>query len=204
MNKHIDELKTRYVEGIYKTKALLIRDTPFNLQSGKKSHIYLNHRNFIAQHHYLMLITKIYAELAQSISGDFILGAVDSIASPIIVGALSHQLKKDYVVLKRTPLTHGTEEYIYGTLSKPVLLIDDMTSTGDSLIDAAEKIRRHDGVTSHAIISAYREKQAIANLNANQINVKYIASFDEILTRLFPMLTETERAIVQSKPLIFS
>jgi orotate phosphoribosyltransferase len=204
MNTHLEELKSRYVEGIYQTKALLIRETPFTLQSGKKSHIYLNHRNFLSQHNYLALVTQIYTELAKQIKGEFMLGAVDSITSPIIVGALSYQLKMDYVVLKRTPLTHGTQEYIYGKLAKPVLLIDDMTSTGESLIDAAEKIRQQGGVVTHAIISAYREMSAIHHLKAQQIEPISIASFAEIIERLLPGLTDKERAIVQSHPLIFN
>lgn len=51
-----DTLKSQYIAGIYQTKALLIKEQPFTLQSGKKSHVYLNHRDFLSTHAYLTLV----------------------------------------------------------------------------------------------------------------------------------------------------
>ena len=166
---NLDSLKSQYFNGIYQTKAFLIKDEPFTLQSGKKSHLYLNHRNFLSQHRYLALIANIYHELTKHLEYDFQLGAVDSVTSPIIAGAMCAMFNKDYVVVKSEPLKHGTQEYIYGNINQPIILIDDMTSTGGTLVDAAQKIRLKGGVVNHAIISAYRDESAINHLKAHDI-----------------------------------
>ncbi|SEG40765.1 orotate phosphoribosyltransferase [Legionella quinlivanii DSM 21216] len=196
---NLDHLKAQYFDGIYQTKAFLIKEEPFTLQSGKKSHLYLNHRNFLSQSNYLTLIANIYNELAKEIEHDFQLGAVDSVMSPIIVGAMSTIFNKDYIVIRSEPLKHGTQEYIYGDIKKPIVLIDDMTSTGGTLIDAAEKIRSKGGVIQHAIISAYRDSTAINNLKENGIKPFCIAGFNEILSYLDPILSEKEKQIIQSE-----
>lgn len=193
MNLH--RLKAQYFDGVYQTKALLIQDKPFTLKSGKKSHIYLNHRNFLSQSRYLSLVADIYHELASTIEGKYQLGVVDSIMSPIIVGAMSAQYGNDFVVVRKEPLKHGTQEYIYGEIKQPVVLVDDMTSTGGTLIDAAKKIRSREGSVQYAIISAYRDNTAIQNLQAANIETLSIASFDEILKYLDPILTEHERQL---------
>jgi len=194
---HLNDLKKQYFDGIYQTKALLIKNVPFTLKSGKQSHIYLNHRNFLSQSNYLTLIANLYHQLTKTIAGDYQLGIVDSIMSPIIVGAMSTKFNKDFVVIKKEPLKHGTQEYIYGNISKPIVLIDDMTSTGGTLIDAANKIRAKGGSVEHAIISAYRDKSAERQLEVNNIKLVSIASFDEILRYLEPHLTKEERHFVQ-------
>lgn len=199
---NINNLKLQYIEGIYKTKALLIKEKAFVLQSGKKSHIYLNHRNFLSNHTYLALIANIYQELSKFITDDYVLGVVDSIMSPIIVGAMSVKFKRNYVVTQKTPLSHGTQESIYGEVKNNVLLIDDMTSTGNTLIDAAEKIRAKGGYVQYAIISAYRDDEAIKNLKRANIELLSIVSFSEIINKLDHLLTALEKDIVQSNPLI--
>src|SRR3989344_4216583 len=119
----LDNLKSQYFDGIYKTKAFIIKEEPFTLQSGKKSHLYLNHRHFLSQSQYLTLIANIYHELAKHLPYDYQLGAVDSVTSPMIVGAMCALFNKNYVVIKNEPLKHGTQEYIYGNIQQPIILI---------------------------------------------------------------------------------
>lgn len=192
----LDTLKSKYIQAIYKTKALLIKEEPITLQSGKKSHIYLNHRNFLSQHQYLALVANIYQQLTTQIEGDYILGAVDSIMSPIIVGAMSVMFNYNYTL----PSLYSNQEY--KLIKNNIVLIDDMTSTGETLIAAAQKIREKGGSVKYAIISAYRETTAIQNLHANGIKILSIISFAEILTSLAPLLSTKEKEIIKQNPLI--
>lgn len=199
---NLDSLKSQYFDGIYQTKAFLIKEEPFTLQSGKKSHLYLNHRTFLSQNKYLKLVATIYYELAAQLKYEFQLGAVDSVTSPIIVGAMCGMFSKNYVVVKSEPLKHGTQEYIYGNINQPIILIDDMTSTGGTLIDAAEKIRLKGGSVKHAIISAYRDVTAINNLKSHGIELMCIASFAEISSYLSRSLTVNEKTLVHNELLL--
>lgn len=116
---------------------------------------------------------------------------------------MSAIFNRDYVVIRKHSLTHGTQEFIYGKIENNILLIDDMTSTGDTLIDAAQKIRAKGGNVQYAIISAYRDDKAIQNLKDQNIHSITIASFDEIIKQLHPTFTLKEKAIVDKNPLIF-
>ena len=199
---NLEQLKIHYIEGIYRTKSLLIQENCFTLQSGKKSHIYLNHRYFLSNSGYLSLVATLYHELTRNLSSNYVLGAVESIMSPVIVGAMSVLFQKDFVAIQKKPMTHGTQATIYGDIKNEVLLVDDMTSTGDTLIEAALKIRANGGAVNYAVISAYREETALYNLQSHAITPLSIASFAEIITQLFPTLTSREQAIVQQHPLI--
>ncbi len=200
---NVNQLKSQYIEGIYQSNALLIKENAFTLQSGKRSHVYLDHRNFLANHVYLQLIAKLYHELSVVAGMNCTLGVVDSVMSPIIVGAMSVMFNHNYVVIKKSPLAHGTQQFVYGEITNNILLVDDMTSTGDTLIDAAKKIRSLGGSVDHAVISAYRDKSAIENLARHHIKTISIASFDEIIDELRPVINIRERKIIESNSLIF-
>jgi len=198
----IANLTKQYINGIYQTKALVIKENPFTLQSGKRSHVYLNHRHFLTDSYYLSLIAQLYCELIQHKTNDYCLGVVDSIMSPIIVGAMSALFKNDYVVIQKKAMTHGTQESLFGTFKKPIVLIDDMTSTGATLIDAGLQIRAQGGIVNFAAISAYRETSTLEHLQKHHITPLAIASFTEIINGLLNSLTAKEKMIVQKYPLI--
>jgi len=192
----LQELKQLYINGVYKSKALLVREEPFTLQSGRKSHIYLNHRNFLAQSEYLILVAKIYWKLIQEVIQEYKLGVVDSVMSPIIVGALSGLASKNLVVIKSAKLEHGTKEDIYGDCSGEIVIIDDMTSTGGMIIEAAQKIRKSGGSINYAIVSACRDQTAKDNLAKENIKLLSIATFDEIIAGLRSQLTNKEKELI--------
>ncbi len=193
----LQELKKQYVEGIYQTKALLIREEPFILQSGRQSHIYLNHRNFLAKSKYLILISKIYQNLIDSVLRDYKLAVVDSVMSPIIVGSMCTLSNKDLTIIKSAKLEHGTKEDIYGECSGEIVIIDDMTSTGGTILEAARKIRTAGGTVNYAVVSACRDQSAKENLVKENITLLSVAGFDEIISLLAANLTDKEKELVK-------
>jgi orotate phosphoribosyltransferase len=197
----LSKLKQLYVEGVYETRALLIREEPFTLQSGGQSHVYLNHRNFLSRGDYLVLVANIYFQLIGSVlkTEDYRLAVVDSIMSPIIVGAMCALRKKDLTVIKSTKLEHGTEQDIYGDCHGEVVIIDDMTSTGKTILEATDKIRAAGGQVHYAVVSALRDQTAVDNLAGKNVSLLHIASFQEILALLQPSLTTKEKALVASE-----
>ncbi len=193
------QLKQQYIEAIYKTKALMIKEEQFDLKSGGKSHIYLNHRNFLSNHKYLELIAKIYLKLLEDKVKDYKLCVLDSVMSPIISSVMSVLNKKDIVVVKDKKLEHGTKQDIYGEITGEVVIIDDMTSTAGMVIRAAKKIREKGGIVRYAIVSACRDETAKENLRKEGIELLNIASFKEIIDMLKPHLSDKEKEIVQKE-----
>lgn len=199
LGDRIEQLKQQYIETIYKTKALLIKEEQFDLKSGGKSHIYLNHRNFLSNYKYLELIAKIYLELLKEKVKDYKLCSIDSVMSPIIVGAMCALDNKDIVVVKEKKLEHGTKQDIYGGASGEIVIVDDMTSTGSMIIRAAKKIRENKGIVRYAVVSSCRDKTAKENLKKEGIELLNIASFKEIIGLLEPHLTDKEKEIVEKE-----
>jgi orotate phosphoribosyltransferase len=197
MTNDIKTLKRFYVEGVYETKALLIREQPFTLQSGRQSHIYLNHRNFLAKSDHLTLVANIYLQLIDQVLKDYKLAVVDSVMSPIIVGAMCTLSGKDLTIIKSAKLEHGTKEDIYGECTGEIVIIDDMTSTGGTIAEAAGKIRNAGGVVNYAVVSACRDQSAKQNLAKERITLLSIAGFDEILCALQFQLTAQEKELVK-------
>ena len=195
----LDELKHEYIEALYKTEALMIKEEPFDLHSGGRSHIYLNHRIFLSRYNYIELIARIYLKLLAPVVKHYRLCAVDSVMSPILVGAMSVLDKKDIVVVKSKKSEHGVKEDIYGRIAGEVVVVDDMSSTGDTLLEAARKIREKGGLVRYAVVSACRDQRAHENLSKEKLELLSITSFREIIDYLRPHLNPRENELAREE-----
>jgi orotate phosphoribosyltransferase len=189
----LEILKSQYIEAIYEAKALMIAETPLTLASGGKSHVYVNHRNFLPHHQHLELIARIYLALLEPHVQEYRLGVVESTMSPILAGAMSALGRRDVVIVKVKKTEHGTKEETFGDISGEVVLIDDMTSTGSTLLEAAPPLRNRGGCIRYAVVSACRDETAQVNLAREGIQLLSIATFKEIITALRPKLNPKER-----------
>ncbi len=192
-------LRKQYIDAVYEVKALMISENPLTLASGGKSHIYLNHRNFLPHHQHLELIAQCYLKLLEPLVQDYKLCVVDSTMSPIIAGAMSVLAKRDIVLIKIKKTEHGTKEETFGDISGEVVLIDDMTSTGSTLLEAAPLLRNRGGRIRYAVVSACRDKTAQVNLTRERIQLLSIADFREIVTLLQPKLSAREKELVSKE-----
>jgi len=192
------QLKQSYVTGVYETKSLLIHQEPFELKSGGRSHIYLNHNNFLVRGEYLRVVADLYLGSIPESCRAYKLGVVDSIMSPIIVGAMSSRMGLDTVIIKERKQAHGVKDDVFGDPRGELILIDDMTSTGATISDAAKKARAHGATVKHAIVSASRDERAKENLRKEEINLISIFTFEEIINLLEPRLSAHERDLIQA------
>ncbi len=195
----LEILKTQYIDAIYEAKALMISENPLTLASGGKSHVYLNHRNFLPHHQHLELIAKIYLKLLEPHVQDYKLGVVDSTMSPILVGAMSAIGRRDVVIVKVKKTEHGTKEETFGNISGEVVLIDDMTSTGSTLLEATPPLRERGSSIRYAVVSACRDETAKIKLGKEGITLLNIADFREIITVLNAKLTPRERELASGE-----
>jgi orotate phosphoribosyltransferase len=192
----LEILRNQYIEAIYEAKALMISEIPLTLASRGKSHVYVNHRNFLPHHQHLELIARIYLKLLEPHVQEYKLGVVDSTMSPILAGAMSALDKRDIVLIKIKKTEHGTKEETFGDISGEVVLVDDMTSTGSTLLEAAPPLRNRGGCIRYAVVSACRDETAQVNLAKEGIQLLRIADFREIITLLQPKLNAREKELV--------
>jgi len=124
--------------------------------------------------------------------------------SPIIVGAMSARAGIDTVVIKERKQTHGVKDDVFGDPLGEVILIDDMTSTGSTISDAAKKVRAHGGSVKRAIVSASRDQRAKDTLLNEEIELISIFTFDEIIKLLNSQLTARELELIQADKIMRS
>lgn len=129
----------------------LIKRGDFTLASGKKSDIYFDVKTVLTKWHVLR-------EVAQSISTRMSSG-IDRLAgmelgSIPIVAATSVNCGVDYLMVRKKPKSHGTGSLIEGSFEPGmnVVLLEDVITTGKSVIDAVETLKSA-GMNVRKIIS---------------------------------------------------
>jgi orotate phosphoribosyltransferase len=135
----------RELRNIIRQKSLRMGD--FTLSSGKKSSYYLDCRMTTLDPNGALLIGRLILEqirkhnLKPDAIGGLTLGA-DPIATAVaVVSALEHQPLQAFIVRKETK-GHGMQRSIEGWDGKRgsrVVVVDDVCTTGDSILKAAEK-----------------------------------------------------------------
>jgi orotate phosphoribosyltransferase len=135
----------RQLRDIIRHKSLRIGD--FTLTSGKKSSYYLDCRMTTLDARGAMLIGRLILErirthkIEADAIGGLTLGA-DPIATAVaVVSAIEGQPLPAFIVRKETK-SHGTQRSIEGWNGKPgsrVIVVDDVCTTGGSILTAAER-----------------------------------------------------------------
>lgn len=135
----------RELGAIIRRKSLQVGD--FVLSSGKRSNYYLDCRTTTLDPRGALLIGRVILQKIREkdIQADAIGGltmGADPIATAIaVVSELEGQPISAFIVRKETK-DHGTQRFIEGYDGKPgsrVIVVDDVCTTGDSIMKAAEK-----------------------------------------------------------------
>lgn len=140
----MEQLERLLAEKLLKISAIQLQpDMPFTWASGWNSPIYTDNRKTLS---YPEIRTFIKTEICRLIMENF--EAPDAIAGvatgAIAQGALvADTLGLPYVYVRSTPKDHGLENLIEGTLKpgQKVIVIEDLISTGQSSLKAAEAVR---------------------------------------------------------------
>lgn len=139
------KLERLLAEKLLKISAIQLQpEMPFTWASGWRSPIYTDNRKTLS---YPEVRTFIKTELCRLIMEEFERpDAVAGVATGAIAqGALvADQMGLPYVYVRSTPKDHGLENLIEGSLKpgQKVIVIEDLVSTGQSSLKAAEAIRR--------------------------------------------------------------
>ncbi|WP_375477587.1 orotate phosphoribosyltransferase [uncultured Jatrophihabitans sp.] len=132
------------VIAIVKQHGLEYREEPFLLASGELSHDYMDGKKALAEGANLRRACEAILELAQDAGvqfdavGGLTLGA-DAYATGIALLA-----QKRWFVVRKQPKDHGKGKRIEGAELAPgtrVLLVDDVVSTGGSILEALEVVQ---------------------------------------------------------------
>ena len=150
----------------------------FTLASGKKSSYYVNMKRAITEPEILSTIAKLISE---KIDDD-----IDKIAGPAlgavpIATAVSLESKKPLLMIRKEKKGYGTSKLIEGDLIEGdhVILVEDVTTTGGSLLKAINAITDNGGLVKKAFVVVDREEGAMETFANEGIVLEPLISVSE-------------------------
>lgn len=151
----------------------------FTLSSGKKSNYYVNMKMAITD----PLILK---SIARFISSQISNYEIDKIAGPAlgavpIATAVSIESSIPMLMIRKSKKGYGTSKLIEGALldEDSVIVVEDVTTTGNSLIKAIKAIEENGGKVKRVFVVVDRAEGAIENLKEEGIELEPLLSIND-------------------------
>jgi orotate phosphoribosyltransferase len=123
------------------------RDEPFELSSGGTSHDYIDAKRAIARGNRFSLVAEAIDALANSLGVTFdAAGGMTMGADPIGV-AVAIRMDTEWFSVRKAPKGHGRQRRIEGKEFAPgvsVLLVDDVITSGRSILEALDALEEVD------------------------------------------------------------
>lgn len=183
MNKQ--NISTAIAQDLLQIQAVTLRpQQPFTWASGLKSPIYTDNRKTIS---FPEVRSHIAAGLAQLIQHYYPQTTV--IAGVATAGIPHAALVADRLTLplsyvRPQPKDHGTGQQIEGQISNgdQVVLIDDLISTGGSVLQAAQVVQKVAPVIGVAAIFSYNLPDSQLNFSQAQISLHTLTDYSTLIT----------------------
>jgi len=162
----------------------IIKFGEFTLSSGKKSTFYINLRELPS-----------YPELFRCIM-EKLLGKIDVKPYDAICGIatggipfaayIAFKYKKPLIYVRKKRKEYGAEDLIVGKASgKHVLVVDDVATTGRSLIHAINVLRENGALVDKVAVIVLRNKKTIDDLNKLNVKLQYLYYAGELIEVLY-------------------
>ncbi|WP_436925260.1 orotate phosphoribosyltransferase [Halosimplex amylolyticum] len=150
----------------------------FELSHGGTSNYYVDKYLFETDPHCLELIAAAFAERV----GDTKLAGVALGAVPLVAAA-SVESGNPYVIVRKQKKEYGTANLVEGELAEgeEVVVLEDIATTGQSAVDAAEALRDAGAVVDRVIVVVDRQEGAAENLADHDLELDSLLTADDLL-----------------------
>lgn len=178
--------KKRLLE-IIKSKSLLTVGGPFKLASGVISDYYLDMKPTTFDPEGANLVADIVYSM---VSGDHDVEAIGGLevgSVPIVIGVCMRSLGQHPItgfVVRKEKKGHGTDKLIDGNFrpNSTVVLLEDVTTKGDSVMQAVRAVRQKGATVKKIITIVDRLEGATRNLKQEGIELEAIFTAPELLS----------------------
>ena len=167
----------------------IIKFGNFTLASGKKSSYYVDLRLVPSYpHEFRMMIKHLQNQISEKIG----LEKFDSLVSVptgglVIASALAIETVKPLIYVRSKPKDYGTSKSVEGQFHKgmKVLMIDDVATTGGSVVNAIKSLKKEDIDVTDAFVIINRMEGADESLNQQGVKMHSLLNVLEITQALF-------------------
>jgi orotate phosphoribosyltransferase len=151
----------------------------FVLSSGKKSNFYIDIKQASTNPKILKEIAQC---MAKKLKGEHRIAGMELGAVPLAV-ALSLETNLPYLIVRKGPREHGTGRLIEGEMNmdERIILVEDVTTTGFSLIKAVDIIRQEGGKVERALVVVDREEGAYESLQEHGVELTPLVRVGEMM-----------------------
>jgi orotate phosphoribosyltransferase len=163
-------------ELIKRIKETAYLEGDFTLRSGKKSKYYLDKYLFETCPDILKQLGK---EFAKYVTDDVTLIAGAELGGVALAAATAMETGKNWVIIRNSKKNYGTGKMIEGTIKAGdvVLLVEDIATTGDQVLEAAKIITEAEAKVKKIVCTIDRKQGAEENIT------KAGYKFESILTK---------------------
>lgn len=150
----------------------------FELAHGGTSDYYVDKYRFETDPHSLALVAEAFGEhLDETKLAGVALGAVP------LVAATSVETDNPYVIARKQQKDHGTGNRIEGDIAdgEELVVIEDIATTGQSAIDAAEALREAGATVSRVLVVVDREEGASEALADEGLELEALVTATDLL-----------------------
>ncbi len=161
----------------------------FTLSSGKQSTYYIDIRLLPSYPHQYRKIIK---NLQNLISEQIGLEKFDMLASVptgglVIASSLAIEIVKPLIYVRKSQKEHGTSKLVEGktTDGMEILMIDDVATTGESVINALKILKKEGMNMKHAYVIINRKEGADKLLESEGVRLHQITDILEITDILY-------------------
>lgn len=172
-----------------------VKKGEFILASGKKSSYYIDIKRAYTNPKVLREIVKEIARLIKNEKVDRVAGvAVGGI--PLAAG-VALELGIPFLIIRKEKKEHGTERLIEGEFrsGEKVVVIEDVTTSGSSALDAVDAIREKKLICNKVIVVVDRAEGAGEMLKKHDITLVPLLTAEELLANSDRKLARTPSSL---------
>lgn len=163
----------------------VIKFGSFTLKSGIQSPIYIDLRLIISYPSIMKQMSAIINRRIATLHFDVLCG-VPYAAVPVTT-AVALEGDHPMIMCRKESKEHGTKKMVEGNFEKgqACLLIEDVVTSGASILETATILRKHDLEVNDALVLLDREQGGKAKLKENNIELHSLLNMTDLLDILF-------------------
>jgi orotate phosphoribosyltransferase len=157
----------------------VIKFGKFTLSSGKESDYYVDMKRAVTDPEILSKVAEIISEKIEGLGVDKVAGP--ALGAVPIATAISLTSKLPLLMIRKEKKGYGTSKLIEGDLEDgdSVVLVEDVTTTGKSLLKAIDAIETNKGIVKRAFVVVDRSEGALENFKNKGIELEPLLSIED-------------------------